>query len=182
MCITHVVSFSGGRTSAYLVHLMEERRLAITSATSLWIRLRTSADIPLYPGGCEVLGHTTNCVTGEYDELGQPNGCTGIGGQRIFRHECRCLNRLWTWLKSTVRHTSAARLCTDRLKTHPFTNADNHFGRGNYITWLGIRADEPRRLKPKSGVRYLASCQILISRMLSGGGENNLLICKSRSI
>lgn len=24
--IVHVVSFSGGRTSAYLVHLMEERR------------------------------------------------------------------------------------------------------------------------------------------------------------
>ncbi|EQC0334612.1 phosphoadenosine phosphosulfate reductase family protein, partial [Escherichia coli] len=28
MCITHVVSFSGGRTSAYLVHLMEEQRKA----------------------------------------------------------------------------------------------------------------------------------------------------------
>ncbi|HGX5093062.1 TPA: hypothetical protein ACNE1A_004832, partial [Escherichia coli] len=47
--------------------------------------------------------------------------------------------------------------CTDRLKLIPFTKyCDNHFGRGNYITWLGIRADEPRRLKPKSGVRYLA--------------------------
>ncbi len=26
MSVTHVVSFSGGRTSAYLVHLMEQRR------------------------------------------------------------------------------------------------------------------------------------------------------------
>lgn len=28
MSVTHVVSFSGGRTSAYLVHLMEQRRKA----------------------------------------------------------------------------------------------------------------------------------------------------------
>ncbi len=28
MSVTHVVSFSGGRTSAYLVHLMEQRRRA----------------------------------------------------------------------------------------------------------------------------------------------------------
>lgn len=32
MSVTHVVSFSGGRTSAYLVHLMEQRRMAYANA------------------------------------------------------------------------------------------------------------------------------------------------------
>ncbi len=33
---------------------------------------------------------------------------------------------------------------------------DNKYGRDNYTTWLGIRADEPRRLSKKEGIRYLA--------------------------
>ncbi|MGP4130077.1 hypothetical protein OJE16_10010 [Pantoea tagorei] len=33
---------------------------------------------------------------------------------------------------------------------------DDHFGRGNYTTWIGIRSDEPKRLTPKAGIRYLA--------------------------
>lgn len=68
MCITHVVSFSGGRTSAYLVHLMEEQRKAGNNVCYIFMDtwLRTSADIPLYSGGCEVLGHIANCVAGRY--------------------------------------------------------------------------------------------------------------------
>lgn len=37
--------------------------------------------------------------------------------------------------------------CTDRMKTAPYLKYCNeHFGKGNYITWLGIRYDEPKRL------------------------------------
>ncbi|MDI4751614.1 hypothetical protein MJL81_29575, partial [Salmonella enterica subsp. enterica serovar Anatum] len=47
------------------------------------------------------------------------------------------------------------------LKSNAGTSAtesldDDHFGRGNYTTWIGIRADETKRLKPKPGIRYLA--------------------------
>ena len=47
--------------------------------------------------------------------------------------------------------------CTDRMKLVPFKKyCDDTFGRGNYETWLGIRADEPNRLAQKDGIRYLA--------------------------
>jgi hypothetical protein len=47
--------------------------------------------------------------------------------------------------------------CTDRMKTVPFIKyCDEQFGRGNYTTWLGMRADEPKRTTPKPGIRYLA--------------------------
>ena len=47
--------------------------------------------------------------------------------------------------------------CTDRMKLVPFTKyCSEKYGRGNYETWLGIRADEPKRLTPKKGIRYLA--------------------------
>jgi len=47
--------------------------------------------------------------------------------------------------------------CTDRMKTVPFIKyCDEHFGRGNYTTWLGMRIDEPKRISPKPGIRYLA--------------------------
>lgn len=47
--------------------------------------------------------------------------------------------------------------CTDRMKLKPFKKyCDDKYGKGNYETWLGIRADEPRRLTEKKGVRYLA--------------------------
>jgi hypothetical protein len=48
-------------------------------------------------------------------------------------------------------------MCTDRMKTAPYKKyCDETFGRHNYTSWLGIRIDEPRRLKPKKGYRYLA--------------------------
>ena len=47
--------------------------------------------------------------------------------------------------------------CTDRMKLVPFKKyCDDTFGKGNYETWLGIRADEPNRLSQKDGIRYLA--------------------------
>lgn len=47
--------------------------------------------------------------------------------------------------------------CTDRMKLVPFTKyCNDKYGRGNYETWLGIRADEQKRLSKKKGIRYLA--------------------------
>lgn len=47
--------------------------------------------------------------------------------------------------------------CTDRMKLVPFKKyCDENYGKGNYETWLGIRIDEPRRLRKKHGYRYLA--------------------------
>jgi hypothetical protein len=47
--------------------------------------------------------------------------------------------------------------CTDRMKLKPFKKyCDDTYGKDGYETWLGIRADEPKRLSEKKGVRYLA--------------------------
>lgn len=48
--------------------------------------------------------------------------------------------------------------CTDRMKTVPFTKyCDEKYGKGNYERWLGIREDEPNRLGSRGpGFHYLA--------------------------
>lgn len=47
--------------------------------------------------------------------------------------------------------------CTDRMKLVPYTKyCNDKYGKENYETWLGIRADEPGRIKEKKGIRYLA--------------------------
>jgi len=47
--------------------------------------------------------------------------------------------------------------CTRTMKLEPFTRyCNDKYGKNNYQTWLGIRVDEPRRLKQKDGYRYLA--------------------------
>ncbi len=48
--------------------------------------------------------------------------------------------------------------CTDRMKTTPYLKYCNDiFGKGGYVSWLGIRQDEPKRLKSRQGFDYLAS-------------------------
>lgn len=89
-------------------------------------------------------------------ELGQPNGYTEWEPKDI-QTRMPVLKPFMDMVKKYGTPYIGGAFCTDRLKLIPFTKyCDNHFGRGNYITWLGIRADEPSRLKPKSGVRYLA--------------------------
>ena len=47
--------------------------------------------------------------------------------------------------------------CTDRMKTTPCKKyLEAVYGVGNYHIWLGMRIDEPKRLKPKEGFSYLA--------------------------
>ncbi|CAL9954780.1 phosphoadenosine phosphosulfate reductase [Vibrio phage K63] len=46
--------------------------------------------------------------------------------------------------------------CTDRMKLQPFKKyCKGHVGK-DYETWLGIRIDEPKRLREKKGIKYLA--------------------------
>lgn len=184
MCITHVVSFSGGRTSAYLVHLMEEQRKAGNNVC--YIFMDTGCEHPLtYRFIREVLkfwGIPLTVLQVDINpELGQPNGYTEWEPKDI-QTRMPVLKPFMDMVKKYGTPYIGGAFCTDRLKLTPFTKyCDDHFGRGNYITWLGIRADEPRRLKPKPGVRYLAELSDFDKSMLSGGGKNNLLICKSRS-
>ena len=47
--------------------------------------------------------------------------------------------------------------CTSRMKTRPHDYyCNDKYGKNNWHCWLGIRADEPKRLSPVKGRSYLA--------------------------
>lgn len=55
------------------------------------------------------------------------------------------------------------------MKTTPYYKYCNEkYGKGNYTSWLGIRLDEPRRLKPKEGYRYLAEISPMSKEQIIG--------------
>jgi 3'-phosphoadenosine 5'-phosphosulfate sulfotransferase (PAPS reductase)/FAD synthetase len=57
-----------------------------------------------------------------------------------------------TTIKENIRKYSTFSImnpyCTERLKTTPLNKfCNDKFGKGNYVNWLGMRIDEPKRLK-----------------------------------
>jgi len=154
--IPEVVSFSGGRTSAHLVYLKNQERLkgadihflfmdtgAEHPATYQFIRDVVSHwDIPLI---ClrvvvnPVLGKGNSYRVVPLDEIGpdlQP-----------MRDICK---------KYGTPYVHGA-FCTRTMKMEVFERyCRDVFGKGNYHTWIGIRSDEPKRLKQRDGVSYLA--------------------------
>lgn len=157
--MNHVVSFSGGRTSAYLVHLMEQRRKAGESVH--YIFMDTGCEHPMtYRFVREVVKFwdipLTVLQVAINPELGQANGYT-VWEPKDIQTRMPVLKPFMDMVKKYGTPYVGGAFCTDRLKLVPFTKyCEDTFGRGNYTTWIGIRADEPRRLKAKDGIRYLA--------------------------
>lgn len=157
---TQVVSFSGGRTSAYLVHLMEQRRLAGEEVH--YVYMDTGAEHPkTYEFIRRVVvewGIDLHCLRViPNPELGKASGyeelsIADIGPDLIP----------WKRMLNKYGHPYVGgAFCTDRMKTVPFTKyCQERFGRGNYHTWLGIRADEHNRLRPAPGFSYLADISV----------------------
>ncbi|WP_324169828.1 MULTISPECIES: phosphoadenosine phosphosulfate reductase family protein [unclassified Gilliamella] len=149
----NVVSFSGGRSSALLVHLMKN-----DYPDTDFVFLDTGAE---HPKTYEFIKNTVKhwgikltCLRVVVNpELGQGNSYRVITLDELkpdlqpFRDVC---------YKYGTPYVHGA-FCTRTLKLEPFTRYCNEtYGNGNYTTWLGIRADEPRRLQPKQGYKYLA--------------------------
>lgn len=156
---THVVSFSGGRTSAYLVHLMEQRRKAGEDVH--YIFMDTGCEHPMtYRFVREVVKFwdlpLTVLQVDINPDLGQPNGYT-VWEPKDIQTRMPVLKPFMDMVKKYGTPYVGGAFCTDRLKLVPFTKyCNDHFGKGNYTTWIGIRSDETARLKPKQGIRYLA--------------------------
>ena len=152
----YVVSFSGGRTSAKLVELME--------------RFRKRYNLKVYyvfmDTGCEaeetyefirnVVEHfkiNLVCLRVEINpELGKANGYRVIPISEI-KHDLKPMHEL---MKKYGTPYVRGAFCTQFMKgvaansgstSGPFYQwADSQFGKGNYTAVLGIRADEPKRL------------------------------------
>lgn len=146
--IVHVVSFSGGRTSAYLVYLMEQRRIK-EGLKVHYIFMDTGAEHPLtYTFLKQVVEHFNIELTVIRCKVNPKMG-VGVTYEVIPVENAKCDLKPWKdFIKKYGEPTINAPRCTSRMKTEPHDKyCDERWGKNNYITWLGIRADEPRRLK-----------------------------------
>jgi hypothetical protein len=150
-----VVSFSGGRTSAYLCKVMIEK---FGKDNVDFIYMDTGAEHPktyeFIRKVNEFLGLDLVCLRTDFNTpLGEGNkyhvvSIDDIGPDLVPFREMMA--------KYGTPYIGGM-FCTDRMKLVPFTKYCNDvYGKGNYETWLGIRADEPKRLTPKNGIRYMA--------------------------
>lgn len=147
-----VVSFSGGRTSAYLVHLMKD------DPNVEFIFMDTGAEHPktyqFIKDIHKYWGVNITCLRVVYNEtLYKGNSYKVVSIDNIK-------DDLEPWGGMVKKYGNPAvnvAFCTDRMKTRPFTQyCDDKYGKDNYERYLGIRIDEPRRLKEREGFKYLA--------------------------
>ncbi len=161
--MNHVVSFSGGRTSAYLVYLIEQMRKSGEWAEPVeYIFMDTGAEHPKtyeFIKKCvEHFGIELTCLQPDFN---QPVG-QGHTYKVVSIHDCKhdMVNGAFAQLmRKYGAPTVMSAWCTSRMKEETHDKyCNDKYGKGNYVTWLGIRADEPARLKigrnPK--LRYMA--------------------------
>ncbi len=150
-----VVSFSGGRTSAYLCKVMID---TYGKDNVDFIYMDTGAE---HPKTYEFIKN----VNREFDlnliclrlkvnpELGKGNSYTVVDIDTLAPDLKPFADMMGKYGVPYI----GGMFCTDRMKLTPFTKYCNDtYGKKNYETWLGIRADEPNRLKEKQGLRYMA--------------------------
>lgn len=168
----HIVSFSGGRTSAYLVHLMEQKRKN-EGWDVKYVFLDTGAEHPKTYDFVRACVKHFNIQLTVLKTVVMPEMGVGVG------YEVCSLDSIgWnlTRFKSVVAKYSnpcvTSPFCTDRLKTTPMLKYLNAtYGKGNYTNWLGMRIDEKRRLKQKPGIKYLAEISIMEKNDILGWWE-----------
>jgi hypothetical protein len=152
----HIVSFSGGRTSAYLVNLMDNKRKN-ENCDVQYVFMDTGAEHP------KTYEFIKKCV--EYfninltvlriavnPELGKGNGYTV--------HTVDSIGWDLSRFKSLVDkygnpYNPSGGYCTDQIKTQTYKRYLKDLS-GDVTSWLGIRIDEPSRLKSKPNFKYLA--------------------------
>lgn len=139
----NVVSFSGGRTSAYMLHLIKN-----ADQSSRFVFMDTGAEHP------ETYRFIRNIVENWNIELTclrvMPVMISGVGSNYETIPYDQCQQDLIPWKRMLQKYGHpyvGGAFCTDRMKTVPFTKyCEDYFGKGNYKAWIGIRYDEPARL------------------------------------
>src|SRR5471030_3134490 len=150
-----IVSFSGGRSSAYLVHLMELRRIAGEDVR--YVFMDTGAEHPkTYEFIKNIVNHWNidlTCLRVVVNPvLGQANGYKQISVDEIGYD-------LQLWRDICAKYGTPyihGAFCTRTMKIEPFDRYCKENFADGFHKWIGIRADEPRRLKPHEGISYLA--------------------------
>ena len=148
-----VVSFSGGRTSAYLCSLIKQLH-----PDAVFVFMDTGAE---HEATYEFIRQCNDlfclnlvCLR---TKVNMEHG-VGVGYSVIDIDEIG--HDLKPWRDMSLKYGlpyKGGEFCTDRMKTTPCKKyLDDAYGMGNYHIWLGMRIDEPRRTKPRDGFSYLA--------------------------
>lgn len=140
-----VVSFSGGRTSAYLCKVM----IDVFGRDNVdFIFMDTGAEHPktyeFIRNVDREFGLNLTCLRADFD---QPLG-EGHKYNVVQIEDIKCdLGPFGEMCKKYGTPSHAGKWCTSRMKQEIHDMyCDDKYGKGNYQTWLGIRIDEPRRL------------------------------------
>ena len=139
-----VVSFSGGRTSAYLCKIMIEK---FGRENVDFIYMDTGAEhektYSFIKNVNREFGLNLICLRGDFNlPLGKGVGYTVVDIESLKPD----LAPFKAMLSKYGVPYIGGMFCTDRMKVKPFTKYCNDtYGKKNYETWLGIRADEPVR-------------------------------------
>ena len=149
-----VVSFSGGRTSAYLCKVMIDE---FGRDNVDFIYMDTGAEHPktyeFIKKVDKYLGLDLVCLRGQFNqELGQ-----GHTYKIINVDDLKCDLEVFSSLtKKYGTPTVTGAWCTSRMKEETHDKyCDDAYGKGNYQTWIGIRADEPKRvLGERLGIKW----------------------------
>ena len=148
-----VVSFSGGRTSAYLCKVMIDK---FGRENVDFVYMDTGAEHPkTYEFIRNVNKHfdlNLTCLRGDFSmPLGKGVGYNIVSIDDIGTDLAPFKGMM---SKYGVPYIGGA-FCTDRMKLKPYKKyCDDTYGPKNYETWLGIRSDEPKRYLGEKVVKY----------------------------
>lgn len=155
--ITHVVSFSGGRSSRRLVHLIEAKRKKENIKVE-YIFMDTGAEDPetynFIRNIVKFYNIELTCIKAKFGPLG-----VGTTYEQISVDDIKYDLSIWKAMivKYSTPYNPGGAFCTDQLKGIPCKKyLKDKYPKSDFIEWWGIRADEPSRLKEKKGVHYLA--------------------------
>ena len=151
----HIVSFSGGRTSAYLCSLIKELNLDAD-----FIFMDTGAEHPLTYKFIKECNEHFNLNLTCLRVVVNPEKRKSVGYKVVDINEIQQdLQPYYDMCKKYSTPYTHGAFCTKTMKTTPFEKyCKDKYGKGGYNVWLGIRADEKRRLpkEAKFGYSYLA--------------------------
>lgn len=149
---TQIVSFSGGRTSAFLVYLMEQKRINEGWPVE-YVFFDTGAEHPkTYEFIKNVVKHWEIDLICLQAVINPEHG-KGIRAKRVpIESMSFDLSLMQKLVNKYGNFTINRPMCTTRMKTDVLNAyCREHFSKDSFENWIGIRADEPRRLpKPQN--------------------------------
>lgn len=154
----NIVSTSGGRTSMYLALLIKQR-----DPDAIFVFMDTGAE---HPKTYEFLRKCNDqydlniiCIKAHISPVMNEGVSYMVVPIELLNHD----NSVMTdYMAKNGTPVSVGATCSDRMKTLAYRAwLKNYMSEGgvnveDVTTWLGMRVDEPRRLKYPKGIKYLA--------------------------